>query len=41
MILLGADSDEIDEAQRLLEEPASMYTSPTSCVARGRRPNDG
>jgi SAM-dependent methyltransferase len=38
MVLLGADSGEIDEARRLLIEPASTYTSPTSCVARGRRP---
>ena len=39
MVLLGADSDEIDEARRLLEEPANAITSPTSCVARGRRPD--
>jgi SAM-dependent methyltransferase len=38
MVLLGADSGEIDEARRLLEEPASTITSPTNCVARGRRP---
>lgn len=38
MVLLGADSGEIDEARRLLMDPASTYTSPTSCVARGRRP---
>ncbi|MBV9800405.1 MAG: methyltransferase domain-containing protein [Solirubrobacterales bacterium] len=38
MVLLGADSAEIDEARRLLEEPASMVTSPTTCMARGRRP---
>jgi SAM-dependent methyltransferase len=38
MVLLGAGGDEIDEARRLLDEPAGTYTSPTSCVARGRRP---
>jgi SAM-dependent methyltransferase len=38
MIHLGADSGEIDEARRLLEEPARMITSPTTCVAQGRRP---
>ncbi|MBV9422999.1 MAG: methyltransferase domain-containing protein [Solirubrobacterales bacterium] len=38
MVLLGADSAEIDEARRLLEEPASMVTSPTTCMARGRQP---
>jgi SAM-dependent methyltransferase len=38
MVLQGADDDEIDEARRLLEEPATTIASPTSCVARGRRP---
>ena len=38
MLLLGADSGEIDDARRLLEEPASMITAPTTCMARGRRP---
>ena len=38
MVLLGADNGEIDEARRLLEEPASAITSPTTCMARGRRP---
>jgi SAM-dependent methyltransferase len=38
MVLFGADSGEIDEARRLLEEPASTITSPTTFVARGRRP---
>ena len=38
MVLLGADSGEIDDARRLLAEPASTITSPTTCVARGRRP---
>ncbi len=38
MVNLGADSDDIDEARRLLEDPALMITSPTTCVAQGRRP---
>jgi hypothetical protein len=38
MITLGADSGEIDEAQRLLQDPANTLTSPMSCVAHGRRP---
>ena len=38
LVLLGADNDEIDEARRLLEAPASRITPPTTCVARGRRP---
>jgi SAM-dependent methyltransferase len=38
MVLLGADSGEIDEARRLLEDPDSTYTPPTSCAAHGRRP---
>lgn len=38
MALLDADNGEIDEARRLLEEPATTITSPTTCVARGRRP---
>ena len=38
MLLLGADNDEIDEARRLLDDPATTYTPPTSCVARGQRP---
>jgi SAM-dependent methyltransferase len=38
MAILGADSGEIDEARRLLEDPASTFTSSTTCVARGRRP---
>jgi SAM-dependent methyltransferase len=39
MVLLGADNDEIDQARRLLEEPASTIRSPTTCMARGRRPD--
>ena len=39
MVRLGADPSEIDEARRLLEEPGSTVTSPTTCVARGRRPD--
>jgi hypothetical protein len=38
LVLLGADGGEIDEARRLLEDPASTFTSPTTCVAHGRRP---
>ena len=38
MVLQGADSGEIDEARRLLDEPASTITAPTTCVARGQRP---
>ena len=38
MVPLGADPGEIDEARRLLEDPASTITSPTTCMARGRRP---
>ena len=38
MVLLGADKGEIDQARRLLDEPASAITSPTTCMARGRRP---
>ena len=38
MVLLGADEFELDTARRLLEDPANTITSPTSCVARGRRP---
>ena len=38
MVVLGADSGEIDQALRLLEEPSSTIRSPTTCMARGRRP---
>jgi SAM-dependent methyltransferase len=37
MVLLGADDREIDEARHMLEEPASTITSPTNCIAHGRR----
>ncbi len=37
MIVLGADSEDIDEAQRLLEDPANTITGPTRCAARARR----
>jgi SAM-dependent methyltransferase len=40
MILLGADDVEIDDARRLLEDPARTVTSPTTCMARARRPGD-
>jgi SAM-dependent methyltransferase len=38
MVQLGADSSEIDEAQRLLAEPDSEVTAPRRCVAYGQRP---
>jgi SAM-dependent methyltransferase len=38
MVTLGADSGEINETRRLLEDPASTFTPPTTCAARGRRP---
>jgi SAM-dependent methyltransferase len=38
LVRLGADSAEIDEARRLLEDPTRMITSPITCVAQGRRP---
>lgn len=37
-VRLGADDRQIDEARRLLEDPATTVTSPTTYVARGRRP---
>jgi SAM-dependent methyltransferase len=37
MVLLGAHGREIDEARRLLEEPVNTITSPTVCIAHGRR----
>ncbi len=37
MVQLGSDGGEIDEARRLLEDPTSTFTAPTTCVARGRR----
>jgi hypothetical protein len=37
MVALGADSEEIDEARRLLEDPANTVRSATTCVARARR----
>jgi hypothetical protein len=39
MVLLGADNGEIDEARRLFDQPASAITSPTTCMARGQRPD--
>jgi SAM-dependent methyltransferase len=38
MVALGAANEEIDEARRLLENPASTIRSATSCIARARRP---
>ena len=40
MVTLGAETGEIDQARRLLEEPARTFTAPTTCVARGRRLGD-
>ncbi len=37
MIVLGADHEEIDETRRLLEDPANIVSSPTTCIAQGRR----
>jgi hypothetical protein len=37
MIALGAVGEEIDEAQRLLEDPANTITGPARCVARAQR----
>jgi SAM-dependent methyltransferase len=39
MVVLGADGGEIDEARRVLEDPASTFTPPTTCLACGRRPS--
>ena len=38
MCALGADSGEIDQSRKLLEDPANTVSSPTSCVARARKP---
>lgn len=38
MVALGADSDDIDEAQRLFVDPACTVTEPMICAVRGRRP---
>jgi SAM-dependent methyltransferase len=38
LVAVGADTDEIDEARRLLETPATRVTTPTTCLAHGRRP---
>lgn len=38
MLAVGAGSDEIDEARRMLEDPASTFSSQTTWVAQGRRP---
>jgi SAM-dependent methyltransferase len=37
MAALGASDEEIDEARRVLEDPANKITSPTTCVAQARR----
>ncbi len=38
MVAFGAENEDIDEARRLLEDPRSTFSSPTTCVARARRP---
>jgi SAM-dependent methyltransferase len=38
MVVLGADAAEINHARRLLDDPATAFTPPTTCLARGRRP---
>jgi hypothetical protein len=37
MVALGATNEEIDEARRLLMDPANTIISPTRCVAQARR----
>jgi SAM-dependent methyltransferase len=37
LVALGAANEEIDEARRLLEDPANTITTPTRCVTQGRR----
>lgn len=37
LIAFGAESEEIDEARRALEDPSSELSGPTTCMARGRR----
>jgi SAM-dependent methyltransferase len=37
MVALGAGSDEIDEARRMLEDPANTISSQATYVAQGRR----
>ena len=38
MVALGAGGDEIDEARRMLEDPAKTISSQTTYVAHGRKP---
>jgi SAM-dependent methyltransferase len=38
MLGLGADAEQIDEARRLLEDPANTFTAQTTHTAHGRRP---
>jgi SAM-dependent methyltransferase len=38
MVVLGADPAEINHARRLLDDPTTVFTPPTTCLARGRRP---
>jgi ubiquinone/menaquinone biosynthesis C-methylase UbiE len=37
LIAFGADGADIDEAKRQLEDPATTFSSPTTCVTRARR----
>jgi hypothetical protein len=37
MVALGASTDEIDAARRMLEDPANTISSQTTYVAHGRR----
>ena len=39
MLGLGADAEQIDEARRLLEDPANTFTAQTTHTAHGRRPD--
>jgi ubiquinone/menaquinone biosynthesis C-methylase UbiE len=38
LIAFGAANEDIDEARRALEDPYTMVSSATTCVARARRP---
>ncbi|MGN6866810.1 MAG: class I SAM-dependent methyltransferase [Solirubrobacteraceae bacterium] len=39
LVAFGAAGEEIDDARRVLEDPATTFRSQTTCVARGRRPS--
>jgi hypothetical protein len=38
LIAFGARDEDVSQARGQLEDPASTFNSPTTCVARGRRP---